>query len=106
MIIGDRAMQQAAPELGTLLGQGLAPVIILLSHRGAAAAPEIHRPDAGYLRLPTWDWTALPAALGPAARPLAIRAASPRQLTGALRSASRHAGRTILIEAVLESSRS
>jgi TPP-dependent 2-oxoacid decarboxylase len=101
LVIGDGAFQQTAPELGTLLAQGVAPVIIVLSNQGYAVERVLHSPSADYHDIPAWDWTALPAALAPGATPIAIRAASPPQLAAALRTAGLHAGRPALIEAVL-----
>jgi indolepyruvate decarboxylase len=101
LVTGDGALQQTAAELGTLLALGLAPIIIVLNNEGYTTEREIGSPSAGYHDIPAWDWTALPAALSPAMSPLAMRAASARALDRALRSASRHAGRPILIEAIL-----
>jgi indolepyruvate decarboxylase len=94
-------MQQTAPELGTLLEQGVAPVIIVLNNSGYAIERAIHNPSASYHRIPRWNWTALPAAMAAAASAQATRAASPRQLDRALRAANRHAGQLTFIEAVL-----
>ena len=52
LIAGDGAMQQTAAELGTLLGQGLAPVIIVLSNDGYTAERAIHHPEARVPRDP------------------------------------------------------
>jgi len=101
VIIGDSAMQQTAPELGTLLAQGVAPVVIVLNNGGYAIERTIHSPSAAYHRIPEWDWTALPTALAAVSSPLAIRAASQHKFSRALRAAEHNAGRLILIEAVL-----
>jgi len=101
LVVGDGALQQTAAELGTLLALGLAPIIIVLNNDGYTTERKIGSPSAGYHDIPAWDLTALPAALSPAMSPLAMRAASPRGLDRALRSASRHAGRPVLIEAIL-----
>jgi indolepyruvate decarboxylase len=102
VVAGDGALQQTASELGTLFALGLAPIIILLNNNGYATERKIGDPSAGYNDIPAWDWTALPTALSPATRPLAMRAASRRGFDKALRDARRHAGRPIVIEAVLE----
>ena len=102
VIAGDGALQQTAAELGTLFALGLAPIIIVLNNHGYTTERKIGHPSAGYNDIPAWDWTALPAALSPAMRPLAMRTASRRGLDKALRDAHRHAGRPIVIEAVLE----
>jgi TPP-dependent 2-oxoacid decarboxylase len=103
LVADDYAMQQTAAELGTLLGQGLAPVIIVLNHGGYTVERAIHQPDAGYRQIPAWDWTALPAAVGPVASPVALRAITSHDLASALNAASYHtrAGRPVLIEADL-----
>ena len=107
LIAGDGAMQQTAAELGTLLGQGLAPVIIVLNNGGYTVERAIDQPDAGYHEIPAWDWTALPAAVAPAASPVALRAVTSHELAWALNAASYHAraGRPVLIEAVLGAER-
>jgi TPP-dependent 2-oxoacid decarboxylase len=103
LIAGDGAMQQTAAELGTLLGQGLAPVIIVLNNGGYTVERAIHQPDAGCHQIPAWDWTALPAAVGPVTSPVALRAITSHELAWALNAASYHAraGRPVLIEAAL-----
>ena len=103
LIAGDGAMQRTAAELGTLLGQGLAPVIIVLSHGGDTIERAIHHPGAGYHQSPAWDWTALPAAVGAVTSFVALRASTSRELAWALLAATYHAGagRPVLIEAVL-----
>jgi indolepyruvate decarboxylase len=104
LVAGDGAMQQTAAELGTLLGQGLAPVIIVLNNGGYTVERAIHHPGAGYHQIPAWDWTALPAAVGPVMSPVALRVSTSHELAWALNAARYHAGagRPVLIEAVLD----
>jgi TPP-dependent 2-oxoacid decarboxylase len=96
LILGAGAMQQAAPELGTLLGEGLMPVIIVLNDGGRAMERPIHD-------VPAWDWLALPAAVAPASSAVTLRASRSHELDWALAAADYHAatGRPVLIEAVL-----
>jgi alpha-keto-acid decarboxylase len=103
LIAGDGALQQTAAELGTLLGQGLAPVIIVLNNGGYTVERAIHQPDAGYHQIPAWDWPELPAAVGPAASAVALRVITSDELARALSAASFYvrAGRPVLIEAAL-----
>jgi len=105
LIAGDGAMRRTAAELGTLLGQGLAPIVIVLSNGGYATERVIGHPDTGYHQIPAWDWTALLAAMGPATSPVALRVGTSHELAWALNAASYHAGagRPVLIEAVLDS---
>ena len=92
LIAGDGAMQQTAAELGTLLGQGLAPIVIVLSNGGYTIERAIHRPSAGYHEIPAWDWTALPATVAPASSPVALRVETSHELAWALNAARYHAG--------------
>jgi len=101
VVAGDGALQQTASELGTLLALGLAPVIIVVNNDGYTTERAINNPSACYHDIPAWDWTALTATVSPGMPPLAIQAANPRAFDRALRSASRNAGRPIVIEAVL-----
>ena len=88
LIAGDGAMQQTAAELGTLLVQGLAPIVIVLSNGGDTIERAIHRTSAGYDQIPTWDWTALPITVAPASSPVALRAETSRELARALNGAA------------------
>lgn len=100
LIAGEHAMQQAAPELGTLLGLGLAPVIILLGRPGRPVEQDDDQPE-----LRAWDWSALPTALGPVAGPVVLRARTSDELASALDEAghyNRDAGRPVLVEADLD----
>ena len=103
LIVGDGAMQQTAAELGTLLGQGLTPIVVVLSNGGYTIERAIHRASAGYHEIPAWDWTALPATVAPASSPVALRVETSHELAWALNAAHYHtgAGRPVLIEAVL-----
>jgi indolepyruvate decarboxylase len=103
LVIGDGAMQQTAPELGTLLGQGLTPIIVVLDNAGYTVERTIHHPPASYHDIPAWNWTALPAAVAPAALAVTLRASCADDLARALCAANYHAaaGRPVLIQAVL-----
>ncbi len=103
LITGDGALQQTAAELGTVLGQGLAPIVIVLSNGGYTVERGIHRASAGYQEIPAWDWTALPGTVAPASSPVGLRAETSHELAWALNAANYHvgAGRPVLIEAVL-----
>ena len=100
LITGDGALQQTAGELGVLLAQGLAPVIVVLNNAGYAIERTAHRPAAAYPGFPAWDWTTLPSVLAAGSPSVAMRVMSSRQLAAAFRAAG-DAGRPVLIDAVL-----
>jgi indolepyruvate decarboxylase len=101
LVIGDGAFQQTAPELGSILAQGIAPVVIVLNNGGYAIERAVHSPSAAYHHIPAWDWTRVPAALAGASSAVTARAATAREFAAALCMASDNAGRPVLIEAVL-----
>jgi indolepyruvate decarboxylase len=101
LIIGDGAFQQTAPELGTLLAQGVAPVVIVLDNGGYTVERVIHSPSAPYHHIPCWDWAALPGTVAKDAAVTALRAVTAGDLDAALLQASGDTGLPVLIEAVL-----
>jgi len=101
LITGDGALQQTAPELGTLLAQGLAPVVIVLGNGGYTIERVIHNPSAAYHHIPRWDWRTLPALMAKDTAMTAVRAVTAADLDAALAAASDQTGLPVLVEAVL-----
>lgn len=64
LVIGDGSAQLTIQELGRLLAEPNAPVVLLLDNDGYTVERKIQSPDAVYQDIPRWDWNALPAALG------------------------------------------
>ena len=103
VIAGDGAIQQTAAELGTLLGQGLTPVVIVLDNGGYTTERLM-----GY---PTPDTTTSRPGIGPRCPPPSPRpqqrwrcaSAAHASWPGPSTAADYHtgAGRPVLIEAVL-----
>ena len=100
VIVGDSAIQQTAPELGTMLAQGLAPVVIVLDNEGYTVESVIRHPSADYHQIPGRDWTKLPATGTKDIPVVARRATTGRELAAALLEVG-GAGLPVLIEAVL-----
>ena len=67
LVIGDGSAQLTIAELGRLLNQPNAPIVLVLDNDGYTVERKIQSPDAVYQDIPRWDWTALPAALGASA---------------------------------------
>ncbi|MFC8784967.1 alpha-keto acid decarboxylase family protein [Streptomyces nigra] len=97
LLIGDGSAQMTIQELGTLARQRLTPVIVLVNNNGYTVERAIHGPRAAYNDIATWDWQALPAALG-APDALVLSAATPAELTTALDAAGRVVDRMVFIE--------
>ena len=100
LIIGDGAFQQTASELGTVLAQGAAPVVIVLNNGGYTIERTIHNPSAAYHHIPSWNWSGLPATVAKQAATITMRAVTVGDFNAALRSASGDTGLPVLIEAV------
>ena len=101
LITGDGAFQQTAPELGTLLAQGLAPVVIVLDNGGYTIERIIHHPSATYHHIPSWNWRTLPALMAKDTAMATMRAVTAADLDAALSAASDETGQPVFIEAVL-----
>lgn len=60
LLIGDGAAQLTIQELGSMLRDGLAPIIFLLNNQGYTVERAIHGPHQRYNDIAQWDWTHLP----------------------------------------------
>jgi indolepyruvate decarboxylase len=100
LLIGDGAMQLTAQELGTLLREGCAPVIVLLDNDGYTIERAIHGPERVYNDITRWNWTLLPAAMGSGTM-RAVRVTTPAELVAALDEAADPAAQPVLIAAKL-----
>ncbi len=63
LIVGDGAAQLTIQELGSMLRDGLRPLILLLNNDGYTVERAIHGPEARYNDISLWNWTQLPQAL-------------------------------------------
>jgi TPP-dependent 2-oxoacid decarboxylase len=65
LLVGDGAAQMTVQELSTVLRLGLPAIVVVVDNDGYTVERAIHGPEAPYNDIATWDWTALPAFLGP-----------------------------------------
>ncbi|WP_162526897.1 alpha-keto acid decarboxylase family protein [Yersinia canariae] len=63
LLVGDGAAQLTVQELGSMLRDGLTPIIFLLNNQGYTVERAIHGPHQRYNDIAQWDWTHLPQAL-------------------------------------------
>lgn len=66
LIIGDGAAQLTIQEMGSMLRDGQAPVILLLNNDGYTVERAIHGAAQGYNDIASWNWTQIPPALNAA----------------------------------------
>ncbi|EAN1998634.1 alpha-keto acid decarboxylase family protein [Salmonella enterica] len=66
LIIGDGAAQLTIQEMGSMLRDGQAPVILLLNDDGYTVERAIHGAAQRYNDIASWNWTQIPPALNAA----------------------------------------
>lgn len=66
LIIGDGAAQLTIQEMGSMLRDGQAPVILLLNNDGYTVERAIHGAAQRYNDIASWYWTQIPPALNAA----------------------------------------
>ncbi|EBQ1647329.1 alpha-keto acid decarboxylase family protein [Salmonella enterica] len=66
LIIGDGAAQLTIQEMGSMLCDGQAPVILLLNNDGYTVERAIHGAAQRYNDIASWNWTQIPPALNAA----------------------------------------
>lgn len=66
LIIGDGAAQLTIQEMGSMLRDGQAPVILLLNNDGYTVERAIHGAAQRYNDIASWNWTQKPPALNAA----------------------------------------
>lgn len=101
LLIGDGSAQLTIQELGSMIRDGLKPLIFILNNQGYTVERAIHGPRQRYNDIAQWHWTQLPQALGCGDdQVLALRAADPVQLHAALDQVA-DAGKLALVEVML-----
>lgn len=84
LIIGDGAAQLTIQELGSMLRDGLCPVILLLNNDGYTVERAIHGPGQRYNDISPWNWTRLPGAMSLDCQAQSWRVSDTAQLHDAL----------------------
>ncbi|MFF3564891.1 alpha-keto acid decarboxylase family protein [Streptomyces sp. NPDC002574] len=101
LLIGDGSALVTAQEIGTLLREGCAPIVLLVNNGRYAIENALHGGERSYNDIARWNWSSLPAAMGGSATTL--RASTAAELRAALGRLADPAG-PVLLEAVLPAS--
>lgn len=64
LLLGDGAAQLTIQELGSMLRDGLNPIIFLLNNQGYTIERIINGPEQHYNDIAEWNWAQLPQAFG------------------------------------------
>ncbi|ENW5600312.1 alpha-keto acid decarboxylase family protein [Salmonella enterica] len=84
LIIGDGAARLTIQEMGSMLRDGQAPVILLLNNDGYTVERAIHGAAQRYNDIASWNWTQIPPALNAAQQVECWRVAQAIQLAEVL----------------------
>ncbi|EAA6339893.1 TPA: alpha-keto acid decarboxylase family protein [Salmonella enterica subsp. enterica] len=84
LIIGDGAAQLTIQEMGSMLRDGQAPVILLLNNDGYTVERAIHGAAQRYNDIASWNWTQIPPVLNAAQQAECWRVAQAIQLAEVL----------------------
>ncbi|ELY4071300.1 indolepyruvate decarboxylase [Cronobacter sakazakii] len=100
LITGDGAAQLSIQEMGSMLRDGQAPVVIVLNNDGYTVERAIHGATQRYNEIAPWQWTKLPHALHADSQAQSWRVSDAAQLKEVLERLSRPE-RLSLIEVML-----
>ncbi|HAD4208630.1 TPA_asm: alpha-keto acid decarboxylase family protein [Salmonella enterica subsp. enterica serovar Typhi str. CT18] len=100
LIIGDGAAQLTIQEMGSMLRDGQAPVILLLNNDGYTVERAIHGAAQRYNDIASWNWTQIPPALNAAQQAECWRVTQAIQLAEVLERLARPQ-RLLFIEVML-----
>ncbi|MGJ3354617.1 alpha-keto acid decarboxylase family protein [Providencia sp. Je.9.19] len=100
LLVGDGAAQFSVQELGTMLRDGLKPIIFLLNNEGYTVERAIHGPEQRYNDITLWNWTLLLQALANENPALTRQVAKSEQLQQVLKEAE-NCNQLAFIEVIL-----
>jgi indolepyruvate decarboxylase len=100
VLVGDGSALMSAQEIGTMLRDGLKPIVILLNNHGYTVERAIHGAQQLYNDIPHWDWQLLPRALGAGCRSLSLRVSTIEELNRALAEAD-DSDSLVMLEVIL-----
>lgn len=101
LMVGDGSAQLTVQEIGTIIREGVNPVVFLINNDGYTIERSIHGVEAEYNDITTYDWSKIPAAFGGTdANTLTLRAATVREFDEACRLAKENRDKLVFIEVV------
>ena len=101
LMVGDGSAQLTIQEIGTIIREGVNPVVFLINNDGYTIERSIHGVEAEYNDITAYDWSKIPAAFGGTdANTLTLRAATVREFDEACRLAKENRDKLVFIEVV------
>lgn len=101
LMVGDGSAQLTIQEIGTIIREGMNPVVFLINNDGYTIERSIHGVEAQYNDITTYDWSKIPAAFGGTdSNTVTLRAATVREFDEACRLATENRDKLVFIEVV------
>ncbi|WP_237196033.1 alpha-keto acid decarboxylase family protein [Rothia nasimurium] len=101
LMVGDGSAQLTIQEIGTIIREGVNPVVFLINNDGYTIERSIHGVEAQYNDITAYDWSKIPAAFGGTdSNAVTLRAATVREFDEACRVAKENRDKLVFIEVV------
>lgn len=101
LMVGDGSAQLTIQEIGTIIREGVNPVVFLINNDGYTIERSIHGVEAQYNDITAYDWSKIPAAFGGTdSNTVTLRAATVREFDEACRVAKENRDKLVFIEVV------
>ncbi|GGM72439.1 indolepyruvate decarboxylase [Longimycelium tulufanense] len=98
LLIGDGSALMTAQEIGSMLRNGLSPIVVLVNNDGYTVERAIHGAEQPYNDIARWNWSLVPAAMGAGERALTLHAGTVEELRRALEMARATTDRLVFLE--------
>ncbi|WHS50467.1 alpha-keto acid decarboxylase family protein [Rothia sp. SD9660Na] len=101
LMVGDGSAQLTIQEIGTIIREGVNPVVFLINNDGYTIERSIHGVEAEYNDITAYDWSKIPAAFGGTdSNTVTLRAATVREFDEACRVAKENRDKLVFVEVV------
>lgn len=101
LMVGDGSAQLTIQEIGTIIREGVNPVVFLINNDGYTIERSIHGVEAEYNDITAYDWSKIPAAFGGTdSNTVTLRAATVREFDEACRAAKENRDKLVFVEVV------
>ncbi|WP_228065697.1 alpha-keto acid decarboxylase family protein [Rothia nasimurium] len=101
LMVGDGSAQLTIQEIGTIIREGVNPVVFLINNEGYTIERSIHGVESEYNDITAYDWSKIPAAFGGTdSNTVTLRAATVREFDEACRVAKENRDKLVFIEVV------
>ncbi|WP_237205152.1 alpha-keto acid decarboxylase family protein [Rothia nasimurium] len=101
LMVGDGSAQLTIQEIGTIIREGVNPVVFLINNDGYTIERSIHGVEAEYNDITAYDWSKIPAAFGGTdSNTVTLRATTVREFDEACRVAKENRDKLVFIEVV------